>query len=116
MRLLIIEKEIMPLKDKEKRKEYHRNYLRNRFQNDKSYRLKHIARVKTNDAKYKQLRQDVVADFRKNGCSFCTEKESCCMDAHHIENKEFNIGDMTARKLSANKIKKKRARKVYLCM
>jgi hypothetical protein len=105
----------MPLKDKEKRREYHRNYLKRKFQEDQIYKQKHLKRVKLNDEKYTKLRKDVLSDFRKNGCSFCSEKEPCCMDAHHVSNKKFNIGEMVARKFSVIKIKIELEKCICVC-
>lgn len=35
-----------------------------------------------------------VNEIKAAGCSFCSEKEVCCMDFHHLSNKEDNIANM----------------------
>ena len=38
-----------------------------------------------------KLRRIISIVKRINGCCFCNEKEPCCLDFHHLRDKEFNI-------------------------
>lgn len=85
----------MPLKDKEARRVYQRKYNAEKLRSDPAAKALHLQYVKTNNAKARCLIEDELAKFRANGCSFCPETESVCLDAHHLnpKEKEFCIGD-----------------------
>jgi hypothetical protein len=107
----------MPLKDPQKRKEYHKEYLRRKYNEDPIYRAKHRARTVKNDKKYRLRAIEVVAEFRKNGCSLCSEKEACCLSSHHLDpsTKEFMIGDMISRRMTPAKISKELEKCICVC-
>ena len=96
----------MPLKDKVKRREYHRLYLNRRYAEDLEYRTKHRARTDRNDEKYNQERKLILFEFRENGCFFCDEKDQCCLSAHHLDPKvkDFGIGTAIGNKISPKKL------------
>ena len=78
----------MPLKDKEKRREYHKEYMRNWYQKNKA---KHIAYVRNRDRKIK----DWLKEYKKSlQCEECGENHPACLDFHHINPKEktFALG------------------------
>lgn len=107
----------MPLKDPQKRKEYHKEYLRKKYKEDPEYRAKHRARTSKNDNRYREKARDIIADFRKNGCSLCDEKEPCCMSSHHLDPsiKDFSIGAAPSQKISPAKIKKELEKCICVC-
>jgi hypothetical protein len=78
----------MPLKDPQKRKEYHRNYVNRRYKEDSVFRTKHRERTSQNDLRYLQEKQIILMKFRSLGCVLCNETESCCLDAHHLDPNE----------------------------
>ena len=84
----------MPLKDKVKRREHHRRYIKKKYNEDEVYREKHKANVKRNKALRKENLQKIFNKWRSVGCSVCGEMTICCIDAHHVDplKKCFNIG------------------------
>ena len=78
----------MPLKDREKRREYHKEYMRRWYVKNKS---KHIAYVRNRDKKIK----DWFKDYKKSlQCEDCGENHPACLDFHHVNPKEksFALG------------------------
>ena len=78
----------MPYKDPEKQKEYFKKwYAKNREKEIKSA----VERNKRNRKKV----SDFIKEHKKGkGCNCCSEKESCCLDFHHIKgDKEISIAD-----------------------
>jgi L-lactate utilization protein LutB len=78
----------MPLKDKEKRREYHKEYMRRWYQENKA---KHITYVRNRDRKIK----DWLKEYKKSlQCVECGESHPACLDFHHINPKEksFALG------------------------
>ena len=78
----------MPFKDKEKRREYQRRYMRKWYRENKE---KHIAYVRNRDKKIK----DWLKDYKKTlECEECGENHPACLDFHHIDpsKKSFSLG------------------------
>ena len=77
----------MPLRDKEKRREYQREYMRDWYQRNKA---KHIACVRKRDKKIKAWLQEYKKTLK---CEECGENHPACLDFHHInpEDKKFSI-------------------------
>ncbi len=78
----------MPFKDKEKRREYRKEYMRGWYQENKA---KHIAYVRNRDKKIK----DWLKEYKKTlQCEECGENHPACLDFHHINPKEktFALG------------------------
>jgi hypothetical protein len=82
----------MPHKDPDKRREWRREYMKKYLSRPDAY-AKHRARVRRNNALTRARNAEIVAEFRSNGCMLCLERESCVLDAHHVDPtaKEFNI-------------------------
>jgi len=78
-------------KNKHKKDGFH-NYCR-KCSNEitsKNYYLnkdKHISQVKKNNIQRKIESRKVVDEFKKNGCSVCSEKDESCLDFHHLDPK-----------------------------
>lgn len=72
-------------------REYMRKYMSRRRKEDPEFNArqrKHTIKYnKTADAANRGL----IADFKKDGCALCSEKESCCLSAHHLRDKKFMI-------------------------
>ena len=64
---------------------------------------------------YLHRAKNIVNEFRRNGCSFCDEKCSVCIDAHHTKDKEHSIANMVRKGYSVNNIKKELSKCVPLC-
>jgi hypothetical protein len=96
---------MMPLKDPEARREYHRQYMATYFKNPKNYK-KHRAVVLRTKERLRVAAQALVTEFKKNGCALCPEQEPVCLSAHHYQGKKlFSVGDArhagTLRKVAA---------------
>lgn len=80
----------MPYKDKEKRREYQKEYMRKWYQKNKS---KHIAYVRNRDKKIKLWLKEYKKTLK---CEICEENHPACLDFHHIDptDKKFSIGRM----------------------
>ena len=108
---------MMPLKDPEKRRAYHREYMRKRYAEDEDFRKQHRARTFKNDQRYKKQNIDLINKFRSNGCSLCDESEPCCLSAHHLDpdKKEFSLGIAVRTKKSPNRVRRELAKCICLC-
>ena len=84
----------MPHKDPIARRRKHTEYLRKRYREDPVYKAKHLVAVKRNNTKHRKAAYAMIAEFKKDGCICCGEKEICCLDTHHKDpdKKEFQIG------------------------
>ena len=78
----------MPLKDKEKRREYQREYMRRWYQENK---VKHIALVRGREKQIKTWLREYKESL---GCEVCGETHSACLEFHHINplEKKFSVG------------------------
>ena len=101
----------MPYKDKEKRREYQKEYMRKWYQNNKA---KHIAYVRNRDKKIKLWLKEYKATLK---CELCEENYPACLEFHHInpEEKEFAIGRIKEYGLSWSKLKTEIAKCRVLC-
>ena len=107
----------MPLKDREARKAYHREYMRNRFQADPAFKARQLDRISRNSEKYKQESDAEIKMFRSAGCALCGETEPVCLSAHHVDQnaKDFNIGDAAKKGMSPAKVREELQKCVCLC-
>lgn len=80
--------ENMPLKDKEKRRQYQREYMRRWYQENKG---RHIGYVRNREKKIKAWLKEYKQTLR---CEVCGENHPACLDFHHIDSndKKFAIG------------------------
>lgn len=106
----------MPYKDPIKRAEYQTQYMKRYLKNPEA-RQKHKIRVARNDAKTRKQIDVILAEFRKNGCSKCLEKDPVCIDAHHLDptEKDFTLADARGRKLSPTKVKEELEKCIPVC-
>ena len=78
----------MPYKDKDKRREYQKEYMRKWYEKNKA---KHISYVRNRDKKIK----DWLKDYKSSlSCEKCGENHPACLDFHHINpnEKSFALG------------------------
>ena len=80
----------MPLKDKEKRREYQKEYMRGWYQKNKA---RHIAYVRKRDKKIKDWLKEYKTTLK---CENCEENHPACLDFHHIKPKEkkFSVANI----------------------
>ncbi len=78
----------MPLKDKEKRREYQREYMRRWYAKNKA---DHISNVRKRDKKIKAWLKEYKESLR---CENCGENHPACLEFHHTNpsEKKFSIG------------------------
>src|SRR2546430_1838561 len=78
----------MPLKDKERRREYQREYMRRWYQKNK---VKHIALVRGREKRIKAW----LREYKESvGCGVCGETHPACLEFHHVNRheKKFTVG------------------------
>lgn len=107
----------MPYKSSEKRREYHREYMRNRYNNDTEFKNAHRARTKINKKSYRVAAAEIISRFRLNGCVRCGEKDECCLSAHHVDAslKQFEVSNAISSQFGLKRIEEELARCVCLC-
>ena len=108
---------MMPRKDPEARKAYHREYMRRRLAEDPAYREAHMTRIRANDKIGRAETRRLISEFKDAGCAVCDEREKVCLSAHHInmEEKEFNLGDAVRAKFGVKRVTEELAKCVCLC-
>lgn len=93
----------MPLKDKEKRREYHRKYMKDVWY--PKNRTKHIRYVKD----LKNRLSDYVINYKKErfciDCGFPGYKCPQVLDFDHMKDKKFDISQHSLHILSLDKLK-----------
>jgi hypothetical protein len=74
----------------------------------------HLSVIYKNKRKYRSLKKEFVQEVKRtNGCALCDEKEVCCMDFHHLYDKQFLISKNEI--VSIEKIKEELKKCVCLC-
>lgn len=105
--------------NREKVREYDRQFYAKKMA-DPEYRQKCYDRKEGKRRERRDLiKSMVMAEFQKNGCLLCDEKDSACLIAHHLDPniKEFNIGTAIGRNHnnSVNVIAEELKKCVCLC-
>ena len=91
---------------KTKRNEYARKYYQEKY---KKKQIAYSAKAKQEMREwYNQLRSTLT-------CSHCPETDSCCIDFHHVSEKDFGLYDAVNAGFSKNRILKEIAKCVPLC-
>ena len=106
----------MPHKDPDERRQYGREWMRERYQ-DPDYKKKHLEMVKRSRDRSRQRAKLLVRQFRAGGCSACDEKEPCCLDAHHTDpdKKDFSLGDGVRRLFSVKRLRAEFSKCICVC-
>ncbi|SRR6266568_7150535 len=79
----------MPLKDPEARRAYQRDYMRRRHAENPEARVKQLARVRRNDARYEaEKRAWVTAYLAEHPCVDCGERDLEVLDFDHVRGKK----------------------------
>lgn len=82
------------------------------YQENTDYHKKYI--VQQNRRRRTENRQ-LVNQLKEVGCRFCPEKEVCCLDFHHIENKDMEISVMIRAGYSEESILKEIDKCILVC-
>lgn len=106
----------MPYKDKEYGKKQHREYMRKLYA-DPKYMEGQRTRVKTYKDKIRVEHTKLIDEFKKDGCSLCSEKTPCCLSAHHVgsSKKEHRISAAWRRGLGVERFRNELAKCICLC-
>ena len=94
----------MPLKDPEKRREYHRQYMKRWYQQNKET---HIAYVRAWNAKNTAAIRETVERLKDVPCPDCGQRFPAeCMDFDHLKDKFFEISAAASggRRLSIQRV------------
>lgn len=108
----------MPIKDKEKRREYHAGYWKE-YYSDPERKRRHIQSVRKNEAKRNKALQAWVSNYKmEKGCQVCGFKEHpSALEFHHLvaSEKSFDISTMCHRSIGVGKLRREIAKCVVLC-
>lgn len=106
-------------RDPEKNRKYQREWRKNKYNSNPEFRerekaaaslrwqeknkcpvfkKKKAAQMVLLKKNYIKAVQDILDDFYRNGCRSCDEKDTICLDAHHLnpKTKTFAIGSIRA--------------------
>jgi hypothetical protein len=90
----------MPIKDLIKRKEYHRNYARQHYLDNKDA---YIERARKSNANLRKEAQTLIKETKKQPCADCKKTyPPCVMDFDHLKDKKFNISRVSKITLNDN--------------
>jgi hypothetical protein len=108
---------MMPLKDPEKRRAYHAEYMRERYRTDADYKRSHVAAVRKVSLRRIDEIRATIAKFRSNGCALCPERTLCALTNHHLDPslKEFNIASAATRKFGRSRLQRELEKCICLC-
>lgn len=70
-------------KECQRKREMELYYLRYKDKNSELYRQ--------NRRKYRSEMRKLIQEAKSCGCAICGEKEQCCLDFHHLRDKEFVV-------------------------
>jgi hypothetical protein len=99
---------------REAKREWQREYMRKR-RKDKAFLAQQKVYDKQLYREYRRHYKELLQEFRKNGCLLCPEKEHCCLDAHHVQKKSFEIGRLLSNRVSPEKVVRELKKCVCLC-
>ncbi len=108
----------MPYKDPEKQREFQRKWKNNKYNTDPEYKKKQRASIAKTTALNLVIARAMIAEFRKNGCGKCPEKDHDSLCAHHKnpKTKKFSLGSLTGTKPSPDMVEKELKKCVCLCL
>lgn len=96
----------------EKRREYLKAYNKQYYHNNPEQKEKRKQRERLRCEKNRLIYKEWKATL---SCKFCSEKESCCLDFHHLDpsKKDFEIGRIHSKNLDY--IKKEASKCIVVC-
>ncbi len=108
----------MPYKDKDKQREFQRQWRKNKYHTDPEYRKKQKKCIADNHKYNLVIARQLIAEFRKNGCGKCDEKNHDCLCAHHKnpKTKKFSLGSLKGTKPTPDMVRKELRKCVCLCL
>lgn len=96
----------------EKRKEYLKAYSKHYYHNNPEQKEKRKLRERKRAEKNRKIFKEWKATLE---CKLCAEKESCCLDFHHLnpDEKDFEIGVIQSKNLDY--VQKEASKCIVLC-
>lgn len=88
-------------------------YARQRELYETRYKGRYKVRLKQNKSNHREIVKQLIDDIKQQGCCVCGEKDPCCLDFHHLRDKQFCISNATDRSIS--KIKEELEKCIVLC-
>ncbi len=78
------------------------------------YKIANCELYKNNRRKFRIETRQFIQDIKsEKGCCICGEKDPCCLDFHHIQDKEFEVSKGTD--VSKERLEKEIQKCVVLC-
>ena len=68
----------------------------------KDNKQKHILNVKQNKKSNSGIIKELDKAFRSLGCSVCGEKDTACLDYHHLKDKKYTVSELKSGSYGAN--------------
>jgi predicted transcriptional regulator len=110
---------IIVTRTKEEKRARHRDYVRNRYNNNTDFRNKQKQNVKKYKVKWKDKVRKIVGAWKAQGCAFkdCDEMEKISLTAHHLDEstKSFNIGDTISKHKSLKALDEELKKCICIC-
>lgn len=75
----------------------------------------HKSVITKRNSKIRKRHKAMVDELKFTGCSICDEKEICCLDYHHLRDKENAIAVMVASGVSWSKILEEISKCILVC-
>lgn len=99
----------MPHADRQKRLEYHRKWNHENYRKNRAKEMRRIADRKGEITKwFSQLKSTLR-------CEQCGESEPICLDFHHVQQKDFNLGQLSSWGWGKARISKELEKCIVLC-
>jgi hypothetical protein len=107
----------MPYKDKEKRKQYRKEYYERTKEESQKYYFENKEKYRERNRASRGRNDEFINQYKlENGCSKCGyNKHHSAIDFHHIEEKSENISRMAKDSYSIKKISEEMSKCILLC-
>ena len=77
------------------------------------YKYRNKDNYKSNRKKYREKITIFLNNLKECGCIICGESDPCCLDFHHLKDKEFDLAH--SKEFSLDRIKKEIEKCIILC-
>ena len=77
------------------------------------YKERYRDKLRDNKKKHRELIRQKIKELKSCGCAICGEKDECCLDFHHLYEKDFNIGN--CRDITIDTLLKEIQKCIVLC-
>ena len=94
-------------------RKYMREYMKERRAQDTEFKARQTKANRKYRARVREEVRELLAEFRKNGCRACPEKDPACLEAHHLRDKNFDLG--VAGSMTALRVQEELKKCICLC-